>query len=247
VVIGKIAWRRCDHKDYEMRVRYFVCCILALGFPTIAFAGQRPVVVELFTSEGCSSCPPADAYLTELAHERSDVLALAFHITYWNSLGWRDPYSLEIATQRQAVYGARFGDGSYTPEMVIDGKHGVVGSNRGEVERAIETAKGDPTATHLEARREGDAVSIRLGSGHGAANVVLVGFDSQHRTSVGRGENSGRTLTESNIVRSFVRIGEWNGVEETLRVPVSKGDRDAILLQAADGTIVGAALVSGNR
>jgi hypothetical protein len=100
-------------------------------FITQANAAQpRPVVVELFTSQGCSSCPPADRFLSELSDTRSDVLPLAFHVTYWNQLGWKDPFSLDAATERQAQYGRRFGDGSYTPEMVIDGKTGVVGSDR---------------------------------------------------------------------------------------------------------------------
>jgi hypothetical protein len=227
-----------------MLTRYFVSCALVVGFSAVASAGNRPVVVELFTSEGCSSCPPADAYLTELAHERRDVLALAFHVTYWNSLGWRDPYSLQIATQRQATYGALFGDGSYTPEMVIDGKRGVVGSNREDAERAIEAAKSDSTFAGVEARREGNTISINLGSGSGSASVILVGLDAQRRTSVGRGENSGRTLTESNIVRSFTRIGTWDGSTETLRVPAPRGDRGAVILQSADGSIVGGAFVS---
>lgn len=227
--------------------RHFIFCALMFGLPAAASAAERPVVVELFTSEGCSSCPPADAYLTELAQGRRDVLPLAFHVTYWNSLGWKDPYSLEIATQRQAAYGERFGDGSYTPEMVIDGRRDVVGSNREKAEQAIEAAKNDPTAARLEARRDRDIISIMIGAGSGNANIVLVGFDSQRRTSIGRGENSGRTLTESNIVRSFSRIGAWNGARETFRAPAPRGNRGAVLLEAADGSIVGGALISGLR
>src|SRR5579863_5629157 len=120
--------------------------ILSLGLiaglsPALANAAERPVVVELFTSQGCSSCPPANAYLNEMSRGRRDVLALAFHVTYWDRLGWKDPFSLESATQRQDVYGHRFGDGSYTPEIVVDGAASMVGSARGEVGRAIENAK----------------------------------------------------------------------------------------------------------
>src|SRR5215469_10793837 len=115
--------------------------------PAAAFADERPVVVELFTSQGCSSCPPANAYLNELARERADVLPLAFHVTYWDRLGWKDPFSLEAATARQDVYGHRFGDGSYTPEIVVDGVSSHVGSSRQEVGSAIELAKRQsPTA-----------------------------------------------------------------------------------------------------
>src|SRR6201988_338190 len=103
--------------------------LIAGLYPAAALAAERPVVVELYTSQGCSSCPPADAYLSELSRDRRDVLPLAFHVTYWDGLGWRDPYSLEAATQRQAGYSALFGESAYTPEMVIDGQKGLVGSN----------------------------------------------------------------------------------------------------------------------
>src|SRR5271167_4194037 len=109
--------------------------------PQIATAAERPVVVELFTSQGCSSCPPANAYLNELSKRPSDVLALAFHVTYWDYLGWKDPFSLKLATDRQERYGRRFGDGSYTPEIVVDGSSGMVGSDRGEVNKTIAKAR----------------------------------------------------------------------------------------------------------
>ena len=107
----------------------------------MAQAAERPVVVELFTSQGCSSCPPANAFLNELSKQPSDVLALAFHVTYWDYLGWKDPFSLQLATDRQAQYGRRFGDGSYTPEIVVDGAAGLVGSERDEVNSAIEIGR----------------------------------------------------------------------------------------------------------
>src|SRR3569833_2286554 len=95
---------------------------IALGFaPLVASAAERPIVVELFTSQGCSSCPPANAYLNELTKARTDVLPLGFHVTYWDRLGWKDPFSLEAATQRQDRYGHRFGAGSYTPEIEVGG------------------------------------------------------------------------------------------------------------------------------
>src|SRR6266436_9577330 len=110
--------------------------LIAGLYPAAALATERPVVVELFTSQGCSSCPPANAYLNELSKGRRDVLALAFHVTYWDRLGWKDPFSLPAATERQGRYGHRFGDGSYTPEIVVDGSVGLVGSHRDEVNAA---------------------------------------------------------------------------------------------------------------
>ena len=215
---------------------------VVLGWlPAMAAAAERPVVVELFTSEGCSSCPPADAFLTELSRGRRDILPLAFHVTYWNSLGWRDPFSMPAATQRQAQYGARFGDGSYTPEMVVDGRKGLVGSERGTAEAAIAAAAArNQTSASVAASRQGGRVSIMVGEGSGSGRVVLVGFDPEHRTAVGRGENTGRTLTESNIVRSIRSVGQWNGAPLTLVADAPEGQDAAVLLEAPDGSIIGA-------
>lgn len=215
---------------------------LFLGWlPSIAAAAERPVVVELFTSEGCSSCPPADAFLTELSRGRRDVLPLAFHVTYWNSLGWKDPFSMAAATQRQARYGSKFGDGSYTPEMVVDGRKGLVGSETGTAEAAIAAAEsGGRTAATVTLSRQGGGVSIRVGEGSGSGRVVLVGFDPEHHTAVGRGENSGRTLTESNIVRSIRSVGQWTGAPLTLAADAPDGQDAAVLLEAPDGSIIGA-------
>jgi hypothetical protein len=224
--------------------RFLAVAALVVALPAVA-APERPVVLELFTSQGCSSCPPADAYLSELSHQRTDVLPLAFHVTYWNNLGWKDPYSLDVATQRQSEYGARFGDGSYTPEMVVDGKTGLVGSNRSAAEVAIQTAKqSGVTAAAVVAAQKGNAISITVGAGTGSARVLLIGYDSEHRTTVGRGENSGRTLIESNVVRSMEQIGEWNGAPLTLSVAMQAGEKAAVILEAPDGAIIGAARVS---
>ncbi|MEM5367033.1 DUF1223 domain-containing protein [Paraburkholderia azotifigens] len=207
-------------------------------------AAPRPVVVELFTSQGCSSCPPADRYLSELSDTRSDVLPLAFHVTYWNQLGWKDPFSFDAADARQAQYARRFRDFPYTPEMVIDGKAEVVGSNRAAARTAIEDAKSTAaTAAMVDAIRDGSNVSVSIGSGRGRAHVLLVGYDTRHVTPVGRGENSGETLTESNIVRSFTSIGEWTGAPLQLRTNAITGEHMAVLLEASDGAIVGAARV----
>ncbi len=217
-------------------------CLVAFSLfaaSTSAVAASRPVVVELFTSEGCSSCPPADALLTQLA-KRGDVLPLAFHVTYWNSLGWRDPYSFEAATERQASYAARLGGGSYTPEMVVDGRHGMVGSDRDEVEARIASAHGgEDVDTRLA--RSGESYSISIGAGRGEGRILLVGFDHQHETHVGRGENSGRTLTESNVVRSYRVVGRYDGASMQISAPIGAGQSAAVIVQGADGRVLGAA------
>jgi len=221
--------------------------VMSLGFiaglsPLAAQAAERPVVVELFTSQGCSSCPPADAYLRELSTQRADVLPLAFHVTYWDGLGWKDPYSMQAATQRQDLYGRRFGDGSYTPEIVVDGAAGMVGSRRSDVGAAIERAKRTSrTAAAVSVTKNGEQISIQVGSGTGTGRILLIGFDREHTTAIGRGENGGRTLTEANIVRSIRAVGQWSGAALRINEQFPEGQDVAVVLEAPDGQIVGAA------
>ncbi len=221
--------------------------VMSLGFiaglsPLAAQAAERPVVVELFTSQGCSSCPPADAYLRELSTQRADVLPLAFHVTYWDGLGWKDPYSMQAATQRQDLYGRRFGDGSYTPEIVVDGAAGMVGSRRSDVGAAIERAKRTSrTAAAVSVTKNGEQISIQVGFGTGPGRILLIGFDREHTTAIGRGENGGRTLTEANIVRSIRAVGQWSGAALRINEQFPEGQDVAVVLEAPDGQIVGAA------
>jgi hypothetical protein len=220
--------------------------LLALLSPASADAADRPVVVELFTSQGCSSCPPANAYLNEMVRDRSDVLPLAFHVTYWDRLGWKDPFSLEAATARQDRYGHRFGDGSYTPEIVVDGASSHVGSDRAEVAPAIEKAKrGGETAAAVSVSRNGGDLVIEVGGGKGSGKVLLIGFDHDHQTAIHRGENGGRTLAESNVVRSIRAIGNWQGTPLRLNEKFPEGQDVAVILEAPDGRIVGASKLGG--
>jgi hypothetical protein len=185
---------------------------LATALTATGHAQESPTVVELFTSQGCSSCPPADAFLTDLARQRRDVLPLAFHVTYWDSLGWKDPYSLDAATARQREYARHIGDdngGVYTPQMVVDGTTGFVGSSRSQGLSVIAGAIRKTIPVSLA--RDGQTLLIKIGAGIGQAQVLLVGFDPSHETPIGRGENSGRTLRESNIVRSLTPVGGWSG------------------------------------
>src|SRR5581483_776178 len=210
--------------------------------PVAALAADRPVVVELFTSQGCSSCPPANAYLNDLVRDRRDVLALAFHVTYWDRLGWKDPFSMEAATERQDRYGHRFGDGSYTPEIVIDGASSHVGSRRDEVGPAIYAAKRHGrTATSVRVAKAGDQLTIDVADGNGNGKVQLVGFDRDHETAIRRGENGGRTLRESNVVRSVREVGDWQGKALHISEKFPDGEEAAVIVQAPDGRIVGAA------
>ncbi len=219
---------------------------MAAALPAAAQGpGHRPVVAELFTSEGCSSCPPAEALAAELAATRPDVLVLAFHVTYWDNLGWRDPFALPEATARQQAYDTHFGlDGLYTPQLVVDGARDVVGNDRPAVLAALrQAAQAAPPAVMLDLTRIAGGVRLAAGAGAGRGNLLLVGFDSAHRTRVARGENAGRVLAEANIVRELRELGGWRGAALQLQAPAPAGEHLAALLQAPDGRILGAAVM----
>lgn len=208
-------------------------------------AGSRPVVVELYTSQGCSSCPPADALLGELAG-RPNVIALAFHVDYWDSIGWRDRFEISDAAPRQRRYVETLKlSSAFTPQAVIDGRASYVGSDRRRISEALAaTSNGIPVVLGV-AHGELD-VSIGEAIGQGAHDVNLIAYLPQASTAVGRGENSGRTLAEFNIVRQFRRLGSWAGRKSSFQVPLSSfppdASRVAVLIQRQDqGPIDGAA------
>lgn len=209
-----------------------------------AAAERRPIVVELFTAQGCSSCPPADELLNELARTRRDVLPLAFHVDYWNRFGWNDPFSSAEATERQRVYANRSSDPTlFTPQMIVDGTQAIIGSDVDAINTALDTAESDVvTLASVSLKAVAREVVISVGAGTGTADIVLVGYDRTHTTPVGRGENGGRTLTESNIVRSIDSVGSWTGAALSVRRKIPAGQLLAVLLTAPDGRIVGAAI-----
>jgi hypothetical protein len=217
-----------------------------LLFSTVspAAADGRPVVVELFTSQGCSSCPPADALLGELASRR-DVLALGFHISYWDGLGWKDPFSSQSSTDRQRAYARQFGRGQvYTPQMVVDGRREMVGSDRGAVLAALSEAQPQAVAPVAFA---GDRRSVTVGAGPGSGSVLLVRFAQKRTTRVGAGENARRTLEDVNGVQSLTTLGAYQGTALSFAIePPGAGEGLAVLVQRPDGRMLGAgALLSG--
>lgn len=224
-----------------MRPALLISAALLCAALRPAVSAERPVVVELFTSQSCSSCPPAEALIGRLAHEGPGVLPLAFHVTYWNHLNWRDPYSLPAATDRQEAYAARLGGPSYTPQAVIDGRVGLVGSDEAGLRAAIARARADGPGIPVTLARDGDRVVARVGGGGGSARVLLVGFDPRHTTRVLRGENAGRTIEQANIVRSVQDLGAWAGAAATFTSARPEGETAALLLQAPDGRVLGAA------
>jgi hypothetical protein len=218
-------------------------CLL-LGIAPL-YAGERPTVVELFTSEGCSSCPPADALLAELAG-RPDVLALSFHVDYWDRLGWKDPFSSADATRRQHGYADILGLATvYTPQIVVDGRWQAVGSDRAEVERALGAARrgGDEAPVALAVDHGRARITLGPGDDRVSATLLLIGFDRRHVTAVTRGENGGRTLPHVDVVRVIEEVGQYDGRAKTLEVPIrSPCDRVAAILQARDGRVIGVAV-----
>ena len=182
--------------------------------------------------------------LSDLAASRTDVLPLAFHVTYWDRLGWPDPFALEQATQRQRDYAAILQtDSIYTPQMVVDGVHDVVGSDRRGVLAAISRQfRAAAAAVPVSLARTSGGVKVTIGAGAPAnASVLIAGFDSQHSTAVRHGENAGKTLVESNVVRGLVRAGDWRGEAVSLQAALPAGEHLAALVQSSDGHILGAA------
>jgi hypothetical protein len=210
-------------------------------------AQDRLTVVELFTSQGCSSCPPADAFLGELA-KRPDVLALSEHVDYWDYLGWKDPFASSENTQRQRAYARRLGlSYVYTPQMVVQGMGQIAGADRDGVLALVARAKDLPLVP-VDVDRTGEGAMVaRLGSATlpAAVDVLLVRFDPQHSTTVARGENGGRQVQNYNVVRAFTLLAMWNGEPTSLPVLAATqgvGETWAILLQQTDGgRILGAA------
>ena len=201
---------------------------------------RAETVLELFTSQSCSSCPPAEALLAELASQPG-VLALGLHVDYWDRLGWKDPYSSAGYTARQRRYAALLDDDSiYTPELVVNGRTGVVGSDRRAVASAITASQAGPQVP-LHLTRDGAGLVADAGTGAGSAVLMLVGFDPHRVTRVGGGENGGRTLEETNIVRSLSPAGDWTGSAMHIALQKPPGERFAVFLQRLDGQIIGAA------
>jgi hypothetical protein len=185
------------------------------------------VLVELFTSEGCSSCPPADALLRQIDGKQTKdgrrVIGISEHVTYWNHLGWSDPYSNDAYTQRQNEYGRRFHlDSVYTPQMVVDGEYELVGSDRDGLQRELDNSRNSqPSAIQiisLVPREDTLAVTYSLSGSLSSVSdeLVAVVADDETRSSVARGENSGRVLTHVSVARSIKHIAARPALQEQM-------------------------------
>ncbi|MBL8610286.1 MAG: DUF1223 domain-containing protein [Myxococcales bacterium] len=231
----------------------------ALGEPERASAdGPRvPVVVELFTSEGCSSCPPADAELARLEREQpvggATVVPLSLHVDYWNDLGWADPHSDARYTLRQREYVRALGSRTYTPQAVVDGQDELVGSSRVGLDRSIAEAARRPHAEvelKLGARAAAVDVAIgRLPPGSTDAEIVAFWVEPHTKSAVRRGENSGRTLEHTAVVRGITAVGRVDPAGARATVPLQGRPGQAtrlvvIVQERARRRIVGAAAIA---
>ena len=228
-----------------MQRRALLAAIAALGIAPGARAAGAPVVLELFTSQGCSSCPPADALLGELAR-RPGVIALAWHVDYWDGLGWHDPYASRLSTERQRGYAARLGTEVFTPGLVVDGAAMLVGSARAEVEAAI--AAAPPLLVPVAIENGPDGAVTRIGAASRSVTALFVAWDPLHDTSVGAGENGGRRLREFRIVRGATVLGAWDGTARDIPLPpIAPGQGATVLVQGPDLRMLGAAELAPNQ
>jgi hypothetical protein len=210
--------------------------------------GPAPVVVELFTSQGCSSCPPADALIHDIANDpalRGRVIPLAFHVDYWDSLGWRDPFSSKAWTQRQAGYVRTMHlSSAYTPQAVVNGTRELVGSNRSALSAALEKASNEKPRSDvtLTARREGNSLIATIHATVAANDDLMLAIaEDGVATKIEHGENAGRTLMNDAVVRKLIRVTSgpatvtvpldpaWHNVSATAFVQ----DRDTLTIGAA--------------
>jgi hypothetical protein len=211
--------------------------------------GDGPWAVELFTSQGCSSCPPADARLGALAR-RPDIVALSFHIDYWDYIGWKDRFASKETTERQRAYARTLHQRYiYTPEMVVDGRVHQPGINDGQIESMLADAKrlAVVRTTPTLKRMTDGTLRIRLAAAKletASADVTVFAYDRRHSTPVQRGENEGRRLDNFNVVRRFEIVGRWNGAEAHWIVPADRFAPEqglAVIVQQSDhGPVLGA-------
>jgi len=205
-----------------------------LAFATPAVA-DGPVVVELYTSQGCSSCPPADALMHQLA-ERSDVIPLALHVDYWDYIGWADSFADPAYTARQQGYARIAGARSiYTPQMIIGGEDHVIGTKPMELADSIAFHKSNPTGVDVSISRTGNRLQITGQTLRNLPNgtlVQLVRYTPQETVDIRRGENAGRQLSYANIVTDWQNVGVWRGRDDLdMTVNVSGNSPIVVIVQ----------------
>jgi hypothetical protein len=248
--------------NYHLRAMktFLSTCLLSIALMGSAVAQNAPAqklrgVVELFTSQGCSSCPPADKLMTELAKDPS-VIVVSLPVDYWDYLGWKDTLAHSAFSQRQRAYAAMRSDRQvYTPQVVINGMAHAVGSDRAAIDAAMVKTAGKPDCLSVSISvvksASGHTVSLPAAQGS-SGHVWVMPVVGQRTVQIGRGENTGRTVTYVNVVRNLARVGAWNGEAQQIDIPASAIPAEAeaivVLLQSGSdkkaGTVLGAARAS---
>lgn len=217
---------------------------------------RMTTVLELFTSQGCSSCPQADALLNELAEDRS-ILTLSYHVDYWDYLGWKDELASPENSRRQREYSAGSDGSVYTPQMIVNGRQALVGSDRTAISSALKSSQSDlPVPVNVGV--EGNVLRLEIGAPEAAARgrteILLLSVEPQRQVEIKAGENTGKTILYRNVVRDHRIIGMWKGGQMQLELPLDEvSDASArecvVLVQEVDragqpGAILGAARTS---
>lgn len=232
-----------------------ILLLFCAALPWSTAGADNKHVVELFTSQGCYSCPPADRLLGEMIKYRHDIVALGFHVDYWNNLvyggagSWTDPFSDRAYTRRQRLYDSRGLEGNngvYTPQAVVDGRTGLVGSNGTRLKQLLAAHAPDTARVMLE--NGGGSLRIKVSGDKptAPADVWLYRFDVKNVTQVTAGENNGKTLVNHHVVREIRRLGDWQGREQEYIVDDFMPDGEqgcAVVVQRPNqGPILGADL-----
>ena len=226
-------------------MRYLLTALTLAGVLQAPQASaDSPIVVELYTSQGCSSCPPADAYLHDLA-KRDDIIALALHVDYWDYIGWKDSFASPQFTSRQHSYAAAANAAVvYTPQMVVNGRDHVVGSRPLQVMNAVDDQRRRGSVVDVALARVGDDVQIKADTQTpGEYLVQLVRYTPYQTVDIRRGENAGREISYANVVKSWDVVGPWDGTAALDVTTAVDGDEPIVVIvqRSSNGPIVGAA------
>lgn len=229
--------------------KFFLATVLSVFIlPVVGHANDNPVVVELYTSQGCSSCPAADALMHELA-KRDDVIGLALHVDYWDYIGWKDPFGDPAHAKRQRAYATEAKRRSiFTPEMVVHGQTEIVGAKPMALSKAIAEQAARTPSVDVDVTRQGDTLSIEaavLQDVTGPMTVHMLRYTPERSTEIKRGENAGKTLNYANVVEDWTVLGTWGGDAPLSMTAQIIGDKPVVVIvqSRTAGPILAAAVL----
>ena len=231
-------------------IKNILLTVFLLSIISISAAEARPTVLELFTSEGCSACPAAEAEIAQL-NARKDVFALSLHVDYWDYIGWKDPFASPANTQRQRAYRQAFNESKiYTPQVVVDGLEETVGSWGWRIKMLMHKARQEQVDIPIRVTQP-DTEKLRITLPQRKlkkpVDVLMFVYLPNTQSNVKKGENKGKFLKHTNVVKRFFKVASWDGAEIILTVPeqLQKGENIAIILQEENlGQILGLGLLN---